>query len=206
MDEDGVTGGVENLPVILLAATQLVKQLLLHRHIKHDPEQTHRAIIFNDDGNQIVNPDNPSVGSSHAIFEVVVLMFFGHHPAVSLGLRQVVLMRFMFPEISIRIPIMDRITEEVFRLPADEQEPERGVFHLPDDPVDGIDQVAKSLFIGNNRFFADFNGMGHARNLVGQGIYFRKTGRTKSKFVMTTGNLPGTMTKKGQGLDQATDI
>ena len=79
------------------------------------------------------------------------------------------------PEVTVFVPVLDRITEEWFRLLADEKDPERGVLHLPNNTVYRVDQVAKPLFIGDDRFLAHLDRPTHAADLVGKGIYFRES-------------------------------
>ena len=55
--------------------------------------------------------------------------------------------------------------EDRLGLLADEQEFERRIIHFPDNSVDRIDQVAESLFVGDDRMLANLDRFCHAREL-----------------------------------------
>ena len=111
--------------------------------VDHDAAQRSRPCVDDVNGDAILQPDHPPVGRDHPIVELVVATGLGALDAVADRGVAVGRMDVRGPEVRVVHPDTHRVAEQPLGLLADEREAEGLRVGLPDDAVDGRDQLGQ---------------------------------------------------------------
>ena len=105
---------------ISFAAPQSVFGTLTFGNVNHNSAQPCRSPILNDHGNEIANPHNRSIGGNHAVLKIVAAFLARrphaelHRPVAIFGVKVVL------PELRFAQPMFRWVSQDAFRLRADE--------------------------------------------------------------------------------------
>ena len=116
--------------------------------VDHHPAKPGRLVALDHDGHQVAQPNDLTVCGDHAVFKVVIPFFRDRRGTRINSPLAIDGIDVILPERRLAQPALDRVTEDALGLLAYEQEFERHCIGLPDDPIDGVDQIAEPVLRG----------------------------------------------------------
>src|SRR5262245_29740601 len=103
------------------------------RDVHHDTDQLPGYSIFENGMDRVVEPDHPSIGRDHAIFQCMRLLVSCDLPVRGEGVQAILRMEMCLPEVWLPQPLCNRISKNGFRSFADITGLERRSLRPPHD-------------------------------------------------------------------------
>ena len=113
----------------------------IHEHALHGFRYTR----FTSDGDHIMDPDNASIRSNHAVFRAMGQPFGGSSKTACDGGLTIVRVNVVGPKVWLVEPLLHGKAQEFLRMRADEPERHASGFCFPDDTMKILDQIGEPL-------------------------------------------------------------
>src|SRR5260221_2744135 len=117
-------------------------RLFARRDVHHDSANLLRLVRLGKEGDDVTKPDCPAIRGKHAVLEVEILFFVSERGEQLDYILAVLWMNVLLPKIALFEPSGLLIAKQPDRFRADKSELQRWKVGLPDNAIDGINQVA----------------------------------------------------------------